>query len=62
MKLVGRRVHVLTALDEFRSPLHGILASADFLRESDLDASQIEFVSTILNCSGTLLVGSIPMV
>jgi len=53
---------VLTALDEFRSPLHGILASADFLRESDLDASQIEFVSTILNCSGTLLVGSIPMV
>ncbi|KAF7877649.1 hypothetical protein EAF04_001320 [Stromatinia cepivora] len=40
---------------EFRSPLHGILASADFLRESNLDNSQTEFVSTIQNCSGTLL-------
>ncbi|KAK6605722.1 hsp90-like protein [Botrytis cinerea] len=40
---------------EFRSPLHGILASADFLRESNLDISQTEFVSTIQNCSGTLL-------
>ncbi|ESZ95938.1 M3EW, histidine kinase-group I protein [Sclerotinia borealis F-4128] len=40
---------------EFRSPLHGILASADFLRESNLDTSQTEFVSTIQNCSGTLL-------
>ena len=41
--------------DEFRSPLHGILASAEFLRDSHLDASQIEFISTIQNCSGTLL-------
>ncbi|KAM3078801.1 hypothetical protein ACMFMF_003733 [Clarireedia jacksonii] len=40
---------------EFRSPLHGILASADFLRESELDISQTEFVSTIQNCSRTLL-------
>ncbi|KAF8854647.1 hypothetical protein BDZ45DRAFT_656420 [Acephala macrosclerotiorum] len=40
---------------EFRSPLHGILASAEFLRDSDLDASQMEFISTITNCSGTLL-------
>jgi signal transduction histidine kinase len=40
---------------EFRSPLHGILASAEFLRQSHLDASQIEFISTIQNCSGTLL-------
>jgi hypothetical protein len=46
----------LTMLDEFRSPLHGILASAEFLRDSSLDASQIEFISTIQNCSGTLLV------
>ncbi|KAH8585643.1 hypothetical protein B0O99DRAFT_646455 [Bisporella sp. PMI_857] len=40
---------------EFRSPLHGILASAEFLRDSELEASQLEFVSTIQNCSGTLL-------
>ncbi|KAG0652017.1 Hybrid signal transduction histidine kinase B [Hyphodiscus hymeniophilus] len=40
---------------EFRSPLHGILASAEFLRDSVLDASQIELISTIQNCSGTLL-------
>jgi hypothetical protein len=46
-------------VDEFRSPLHGILASAEFLRDSELEASQIEFVSTIQNCSGTLLVGTI---
>src|ERR1700727_1434944 len=46
---------MLTAPDEFRSPLHGILASAEFLRDSHLDASQIEFISTIQNCSGTLL-------
>ena len=51
---------MLTISDEFRSPLHGIFASADFLRDSDLDASQLEYVSTIQNCSGTLLVGSIP--
>ena len=51
---------MLTAEDEFRSPLHGILASADFLRESELDGSQIEFVSTIQNCGGTLLVGFTP--
>jgi signal transduction histidine kinase len=56
----GGQKSVLTVVDEFRSPLHGILASADFLRDSDLDASQIEFVSTIQNCSGTLLVGYIP--
>ncbi|QSZ34751.1 hypothetical protein DSL72_007609 [Monilinia vaccinii-corymbosi] len=40
---------------EFRSPLHAIMASTDFLRESNLDTSQTEFVSTIQNCSGTLL-------
>ncbi|POS84901.1 hypothetical protein EPUL_001122, partial [Erysiphe pulchra] len=40
---------------EFRSPLHGIIASAEFLRDSTLDASQHEFISTIQNCSETLL-------
>jgi len=49
---------LLTVIDEFRSPLHGILASAEFLSDSELDASQIDFVSTIQNCSETLLVGS----
>jgi signal transduction histidine kinase len=46
----------LMIVDEFRSPLHGILASAEFLHESELDASQMEFISTIQNCSATLLV------
>ncbi|KAL2074846.1 hypothetical protein VTL71DRAFT_8625 [Oculimacula yallundae] len=40
---------------EFRSPLHGILASAEFLRESEPDATQLELISTIQNCGGTLL-------
>ncbi|KAG9236744.1 M3EW, histidine kinase-group I protein [Amylocarpus encephaloides] len=40
---------------EFRSPLHGILASVEFLRGSQLDTAQIEFISTIQNCGGTLL-------
>ncbi|KAG4441077.1 hypothetical protein IFR05_003431 [Cadophora sp. M221] len=40
---------------EFRSPLHGILASAEFLRESGPNATQLELVSTIQNCGGTLL-------
>ncbi|KAK0100382.1 hypothetical protein ONS96_007662 [Cadophora gregata f. sp. sojae] len=40
---------------EFRSPLHGILASAEFLRESEPNGTQLEFISTIQNCGGTLL-------
>ncbi|CZS95843.1 related to nik-1 protein (Os-1p protein) [Rhynchosporium graminicola] len=40
---------------EFRSPLHGILASAEFLRESEPDATQLELISTIQNCGGQLL-------
>jgi signal transduction histidine kinase len=35
--------------------LHGILASTEFLRDSILDNSQAELVSTIQSCSGTLL-------
>jgi signal transduction histidine kinase len=44
------------AADEFRSPLHGILASTEFLRDSELDSMQTEFISTIQNCGSTLLV------
>ncbi|KAH7360859.1 M3EW, histidine kinase-group I protein [Rhexocercosporidium sp. MPI-PUGE-AT-0058] len=40
---------------EFRSPLHGILASAEFLRELEPSATQVELISTIQNCGGTLL-------
>jgi signal transduction histidine kinase/CheY-like chemotaxis protein len=40
---------------EFRSPLHGILASAEFLHDSDLDTTQLELVSTIQTCGSTLL-------
>lgn len=49
-------MRLLIQVDEFRSPLHGILASAEFLRDSEPDASQLEFISTIQNCGGTLLV------
>lgn len=42
--------------DEFRSPLHGILASTEFLKDSELDSLQTEFISTIQNCGSTLLV------
>ena len=40
---------------EFRSPLHGILASAEFLQDSELDQTQKELVSTIQTCGSTLL-------
>lgn len=40
---------------EFRSPLHGILASAEFLRELTIDETQSELVSTVQNCGRTLL-------
>lgn len=35
--------------------LIGILASAEFLRDSNLDSSQTEFMTTIQTCSATLL-------
>lgn len=40
---------------EFRSPLHGILASAEFLRELANDETQSELISTVQNCGRTLL-------
>jgi signal transduction histidine kinase/DNA-binding response OmpR family regulator len=40
---------------ELRSPLHGILASADFLTESSLDPDQRSFMDTIICCGTTLL-------
>lgn len=40
---------------ELRSPLHGILASAEFLSETESDAFQSSLVDTILSCGRTLL-------
>ncbi|KAI5783225.1 hypothetical protein DFH27DRAFT_578710 [Peziza echinospora] len=40
---------------ELRSPLHGVLASADFLMDSDLSYDQRSFVDTIVACGATLL-------
>ncbi|KAI5844462.1 hypothetical protein DFP73DRAFT_54575 [Morchella snyderi] len=40
---------------ELRSPLHGILASAEFLADTDLDNFQRSFVDTIESCGRTLL-------
>ncbi|RPA83118.1 hypothetical protein BJ508DRAFT_78918 [Ascobolus immersus RN42] len=40
---------------ELRSPLHGILASANFLAEGNLDQDQRAFVGTIISCGTTLL-------
>ncbi|KAL9015446.1 MAG: hypothetical protein Q9185_007154 [Variospora sp. 1 TL-2023] len=40
---------------ELRSPLHGILGSAEFLSETDFDAFQGSLVDTISSCGRTLL-------
>lgn len=40
---------------ELRSPLHGILASAEFLGETDVDNFQDSLISTVNSCSRTLL-------
>ncbi|KAF2200443.1 hypothetical protein GQ43DRAFT_472710 [Delitschia confertaspora ATCC 74209] len=40
---------------ELRSPLHGILASAEFLLDGHLIPDQRSFVETILSCGTTLL-------
>lgn len=40
---------------ELRSPLHGILASAEFLSETNFDAFQGNLVDTISSCGRTLL-------
>ncbi|KAA6412070.1 MAG: hypothetical protein FRX48_04220 [Lasallia pustulata] len=40
---------------ELRSPLHGILASAEFLGETSCDAFQASLVATIDSCGRTLL-------
>ncbi|MCJ1285364.1 hypothetical protein MMC26_004704 [Xylographa opegraphella] len=40
---------------ELRSPLHGILGSAEFLRETSCDAFQTSLIDTIQTCGTTLL-------
>lgn len=40
---------------ELRSPLHGILASAEFLADTNLDSFQRSFVDTVESCGRTLL-------
>lgn len=40
---------------ELRSPLHGVLASVEFLQDSELDEQQQDMVSTINSCGRTLL-------
>ncbi|MCJ1393340.1 hypothetical protein MMC18_006213 [Xylographa bjoerkii] len=40
---------------ELRSPLHGILASAEFLGETECDSFQMSLVNTIDSCGRTLL-------
>ncbi|THY48004.1 hypothetical protein D6C99_05608 [Aureobasidium pullulans] len=40
---------------ELRSPLHGCLAAAELLRETNLDANQTDLVNMVQACSSTLL-------
>ncbi|TVY42575.1 Hybrid signal transduction histidine kinase B [Lachnellula occidentalis] len=40
---------------ELRSPLHGILASAEALQETSTDSTQNDMIRTIMVCGGTLL-------
>lgn len=44
-----------TISHELRSPLHGILASAEFLADTEFDAFQNSLVDTISSCGRTLL-------
>ncbi|TVY88039.1 Hybrid signal transduction histidine kinase B, partial [Lachnellula willkommii] len=40
---------------ELRSPLHGVLASAEALQENSTDSTQDDMIRTIMVCGGTLL-------
>jgi signal transduction histidine kinase len=40
---------------ELRSPLHGILAAAEFLNDTNLNESQGSLLETVNACSRTLL-------
>ncbi|RVX72813.1 hypothetical protein B0A52_03166 [Exophiala mesophila] len=44
-----------TISHEMRSPLHGILASTEFLSETELDSFQQTLVETVRSCGQTLL-------
>lgn len=40
---------------ELRSPLHGLLAAAEFLEETQLDSYQKSLIATQVSCGKTLL-------
>ena len=44
-----------TISHEMRSPLHGLLASVEFLAETELSGFQQSLISTIDSCGKTLL-------
>lgn len=49
-------------IDEFRSPLHGILASAELFRDTTYTDFQSGLLETVTNCGRTLLVCQQPTV
>src|SRR5271167_356224 len=51
----AKGIFISTISHELRSPLHGILASAEFLSDTRLDTLQRTFIDTIDSCGRTLL-------
>lgn len=45
----------LTRLTSFRTPLHGILAAAELLSDTPLDANQTSFLKTVQACGNSLV-------
>jgi hypothetical protein len=52
-------VRLISCLDEFRSPLHGILVSADLFTRTSFDDFQGGLLETIQSCGRALFVSSI---
>ena len=51
----AKGIFIANISHELRSPLHGILASAEFISDTRLDTLQRTFVDTIDSCGRTLL-------
>lgn len=52
--LQAKDIFMARVSHELRTPLHGIIGIIDLLRETDMDAQQVEFVQTINSCGENL--------
>lgn len=51
----AKSIFISTISHELRSPLHGILGTAELLRETNQDSGQLQMIDVIENCGQTLL-------